>query len=52
MALEIAWINALVREATHNPDKHRVDRRDDILWIVNSGYVGGSHNSSGPRRST
>lgn len=34
---EIAWINALVNETSSNPDKHRVDRRDDILWIINSG---------------
>lgn len=34
---KLEWIEALVAATSSNPDKHRVDRRDDILVYVNLG---------------
>jgi integrase len=31
------WIGALIAETSSNPDRHRIDRRDDILTLVNLG---------------
>lgn len=33
----VEWIEALVAHTSANPDKHRVDRRDDILVYTNLG---------------
>lgn len=35
---EVEWIDELVAQTSSNPDRHRVDRRDDILSIVNLGF--------------
>jgi Phage integrase family len=34
---KVEWIEALVAHTSSNPDRHRVDRRDDILVYVNLG---------------
>jgi integrase len=31
------WIEELIAQTSANPDKHRVDRRDDLLTIINMG---------------
>jgi site-specific recombinase XerD len=34
---KVEWVNALIAHTSSNPDKHRIDRRDDMLVILNSG---------------